>query len=281
MFCVAAFSSCTKSILIRPSDAAFVEAQAKLACTAELVAAATVSEPERQLFMQAESFYRYRFEPPARSPGMYIAQAAAVAAELPALQAFSGSLDLNDLKLKAYDGAVHLWESLLMRFPRTRLRPLTLYRLGWAYRSTGVSGLPREDGDEAFRELLSIDQQIVPPRLVADALHAPWKSKDAASAWSVIPGAAHFYVGEYKNGSIRLAVALAAAVAILWPTVKAVRRRDELTWQHDWPLLVSGFVGFTVLSIDYTSSYEDAMRAVVDFNEYQEQVFRARHPDEP
>ncbi len=231
--------------------------------------------------MQAESFYRYRFEPPSRSAGMYVAQAAAVAVELPALQAFSGSLDLNDLKLKAYDGAVQLWESLLARFPSTPLRPLTLYRLGWAYRSSGISGLPRESGDDAFRELLSSRNMDVPRVLVEDALATPWKSKSKAAAWSAIPGAAHLYVGEVRNGSIRLGVAMLAATAILWPTVIAFRRRSELAWQHDWPLLVSGFVGFTVLSIDYTSSYEDAMRAVVDFNEHQERAFRHRHPEEP
>src|SRR6266581_3372486 len=55
--------------------------------------------------------------------------------------------------VRAVDGAVQIWETLLERYPRSPLRPLTLYRLGWAYHSVAASGFPRDSGDQAFDEL--------------------------------------------------------------------------------------------------------------------------------
>jgi hypothetical protein len=170
---------------------------------------------------------------------------------------------------------------LLHQHPQTPLRAFALYRLGWAYRNAGVSGLPREDGDAAFRELLA-HEPVWPSRaLVEQARSTPWKSKGSAAAWSLLPGAGQIYVGEIASGIARLSVALASAAAILVPTVIGFQRRNELSWKHDWPLLVSGTAGVIALSIDYTLSYQDAIRAVVDFNERREQAFELAHPDAP
>jgi len=145
-----AATGCAGSVLIRPDDATFGGAQARLGSTTVLIDQEQPPPAERWLFLQAESYYRYRFEFPPRSALSYVAQAAAATTDFPAFQALAGSLDLLDLRLKSYDGAVQMWETLLARYPQSRLRPLTLYRLGWAYRSSGVAGFPRGSGDEAF-----------------------------------------------------------------------------------------------------------------------------------
>src|SRR4051794_7893338 len=116
---IGALSACAPSTLIKPGDTSYLHARARIRRTATRLESIAPSDDERDMFMQAESFYRYRFDPPPRSPGTYIAQIAAVAAELPALQALSGSLDLNEFRLKAYDGAVQLWESLLLQYPKS------------------------------------------------------------------------------------------------------------------------------------------------------------------
>ncbi len=231
--------------------------------------------------MQAEGFYRYRFEFPRRSFGVHLAQIAAVTVELPALQALAGSLDLVDLRLKMSDAAVQLWETLLLEHPGTTLRPLTLYRLGWAYRSVGVSGFPRESGDEAF-DVVAREQPGTPlAALALDAKRSPWKSKDTATGWSILPGLGQMYVGEYANGGARLAIALAAMAMIITPIAVAYSRRDDLSWGRDWPLLATGLGGLIVLSIDYTLAYQDVMRGVVQFNERAESAFASAHPDGP
>src|SRR5436190_525598 len=135
-------AGCGSSVLIRRDDAIFTAAQARLVATAARIEGEKASQEERALFLQAESLYRYRFQPPRRGALAYLAEGAAAIADLPALQSLAGSLDLSDLRLRTYDGAVQLWETLLERHPGTTLRPLTLYRLGWAYRSVGASGLP-------------------------------------------------------------------------------------------------------------------------------------------
>jgi hypothetical protein len=39
--------------------------------------------------------------------------------------------------------------------------------------------------------------------------------------------------------------------------------------------------GLIVLNVDYTLSYQDAMRGVVEFNDRVEADFEARHPEAP
>ena len=208
-------------------------------------------------------------------------QAAAVAFDFPALQAVAGSLDLIDLRLKTSDGAVHLWETLLDHHPQTELRPLTLYRLGWAYRSSGATGFPREAGDEAFAELIAIYPNSRFSPLAAQARSSPWKSKDTATGLSIVPGLGQMYVGEHMSGTIRLAVALAAVALIAVPVYIGYQRRDDLSWGRDWPLVVTGLGGIILLSIDYTTAYQDALRGVVEWNERAEASFEKQHADAP
>ncbi len=278
---VIAATGCAGSVLMRPDDATFGGAQARLVATAVLIDQEQPPPAERWLYLQAESYYRYRFEFPPRSALSYVAQAAAATTDFPAFQALAGSLDLLDLRLKSYDGAVQMWETLLARYPQSRLRPLTLYRLGWAYRSSGVAGFPRTSGDEAFDLLVKEDPGSELSRLATEAKATPWKSKGTATGLSVVPGFGQFYVGERLNGTVRLAVALAAVAAVVLPSVVAYQRRSDLSWGRDWPLFASALGGLIVLNIDYTTAYEDALRGVVQWNERTESRFLDAHPDAP
>src|SRR4051794_9684718 len=118
---------CASSVLIDRDDATFASAQRRLIATAERVDRERAGPEERLLFLQGEGFYRYRFAAPPRGAAGYLAQGAAAMMDFPAMQALAGSLDLADLRLRAYDGSVQLWETLLQRHPDTVLRPLTLY----------------------------------------------------------------------------------------------------------------------------------------------------------
>ena len=246
---MAAACGCTTSALIRPDDPVFARATTRMERTITEVEATGGASAERSLFLQAEAFYRYRFEPPRRGGTSFLAEAAAAITDFPALQSLAGSLDLVDLRLRSADGAVQLWETLLQRYPNSPLRPLTLYRLGWAYRNVGAAGLPRESGDEAFKELLRAGTPAPIAAILPAARATPSKSKGTAARWSLIPGLGQFYVGEPVNGSVRLAMALAATAAIVTPAVIGFERGSDLTFKHDWPLLARGLV---VLSIDYT-----------------------------
>src|SRR6266446_8063320 len=234
---VAGACGCTTSALIRRDDPVFAHATTRMERTISEVDATGGTPAERSLFLQAEAFYRYRFEPPRRGGTSFLAEAAAAITDFPALQSLAGSLDLVDLRLRAADGAVQLWETFLQRYPNSQLRPLTLYRLGWAYRNVGAAGLPRASGDEAFEELLRSGAPAPIAAIVPAALATPWKSKGTAARWSLIPGLGQMYVGEPVNGSVRLAIALAATAAIVTPVVICFERGYDLTFKHDWTLL--------------------------------------------
>ncbi|MEP6652379.1 MAG: hypothetical protein ABJA82_03415 [Myxococcales bacterium] len=208
-------------------------------------------------------------------------EVAAAITDFPALQSIAGSLDLLDLRLRSSDAAVQLWETFLIKYPGSVLRPLTLYRLGWAYRNSGAAGLPRKSGDEAFNALVAEARTEPLANLALKAREIPWKSKDSAAAWSVVPGLGQFYVGDKLSGASRLAIALVALAAIAVPVYVGYTRRTGLAWDRDWPLLAAGVGGLVVLSIDYTASYEDAMRRLVLFNERAEAAFEDAHPDAP
>jgi hypothetical protein len=231
------------------------------------------------MFLQAESMFRYRFAPPGKSFAAYAAQAAASAIDLPVLDSFAGALDLYSLRIRSDDGAVHIWETLLARHPTTPLRPLVLYRLGWAYRSSLASGLPGST-ELAFDELATRTDSPLAP-LAAEAVRVPWKSQGTATALSIVPGLGQIYTGETGNGAVRLAVALAAATAVIVPSALAYERRRDLSLRRDWPLLTTGIAGAIILTIDYSSSYQDALRAVVMYNEAREAEFEDRHPTAP
>lgn len=278
---VAVTAGCSAPLLVRRDDATFVAAQERLARTEQVIEELRPPAADRQLFLQAEAFYRYRYAPVPRGLLSNLAQAGAAVIELPVLQALAGALDLMELRLKTYDGAVHLWETLLEQRPQTPLRALTLYRLGWAYRSAGVAGLPRESGDDAFAQLEREAPGTPLAALAGEARQVPWKSKGTATTLSLIPGAGQFYVGEYGNGLTRLAIGLAATALVVVPAVVAYHRRDDLTWSRDWPLLAAGIGGVILLSIDITAAYQDAMRGVVQWNERMEAAFQASHPGAP
>ena len=273
--------ACSPSVVIRPDDPAFARARERLDHTRATVEANTAPPDDKLRFLQAESFYRYRFAFPRRGLGAHLAQAAAVVVELPAFQSLAGSLDLLDLRLRSYDAATQLWESLLAERPTTPLRPLLLYRLGWSYRNTSVAGLPRESGDEAFDLLIHDDPTSPLADLARAAKTVPWKSKDRATGLSLVPGLGQMYVGEYLNGGVRLGIALAAVAMIVAPAVIAYGRRDDLSWGNDWPLLATGLGGLFVLSLDYTTAYQDALRGVVQFNERAEEAFERDHATAP
>jgi hypothetical protein len=265
---------CSSSVVLPANDDAFNYAQTRLERTAAIVEAAPPAE--RAAFMQAEAVYRYRFLTDGRGTAAVLAEAAAAITDLPVFQSYAGALDLVALRYQSADAATQLWETFLARHPNSMLHPLALYRLGWSYRSVGISGLPRSS-DEAF-------DALAPTTLanLANEAHAVrWKSKDVATSLSLIPGLGQLYVGETGSGVARLAVALAAAAAIITPAIVSLSHPSELTWKHDWPLLVSATAGVIVLSFDYTSSYEDAGRAVVRFNERAERRFEALHPEAP
>jgi hypothetical protein len=274
-------SACSTSALIRQGDPTFDEAQDRLERTVQIVDELNPPPSERNLFLQGESFYRYRFEPPPEGAAPYLAETAAAITDFPAFQSLAGSLDLLDLRYRADDSAIQLWETLLTRHPETPLKSLTLYRLGWAYRNAGATGLPRESPDSAFDQLLKEDPDSPLAGLAREAKSVPWKSKATATKWSLIPGLGQMYIGETGNGLVRLGVAAAALAAVIAPVYIGFRRGSDLTWNHDWPLLAAGLGGVIVLSLDYTSSYENAVRGVVLWNERAEADFNHRHPDAP
>jgi hypothetical protein len=278
---VAGSTGCTTSALIPDGDATQARAMDRLERTATTVTTSGAPVREQLAFLQAESLYRYRFSPEKRGAASVAAEAAAAATDLPILQSLSGTLDVMDLRLRSADGAVQLWETFLRRHPQSTLKPLALYRLGFAYRNTIASGLPRDSGDEAFDELARLGGPAPLLNAAAEARCASWKSKQAAATWSLVPGLGQFYVHEYGSGVARLAVALASAAAIIVPLIVAADRASDLTWKHDWPLLVSGTAGLVVLSFDYTSSYEDALRGAVQWNEREEAKFEDEHPQVP
>ena len=268
-------------MLIPADDATFVRAQHRLEATAARVEALKPPAQERALFMQAEGFYQYRFAPPSRGGVSYLGELGAAVTDFPVLQSFSGSLDLRELRLRSTDAAIQLWETLLAQQPKTVLRPLALYRLGWAYPTSDVLGLPRKTGSEAFDDLLAEAPGTNLAKLAREARAVPMKRKGTAAAWSVVPGLGQFYVGEKLSGTIRLGIALASLAAVVVPVYVGYQRRAELTWQRDWPLLAASVGGLIVLSFDYTTSYEDAMRGVVEWNERAEASFEEAHPDAP
>ena len=248
--------------------------------TADRMKSSPASEAERAIFMQAEAFHDYRYSPSSPSGWTYLAQVAAATTDFPGFQSLAGSLDLMTLRLQAGDGAVLLWETLLDHYPDSSVKPLALYRLGWAYRNTSVEGLPR-DSDRAFETLLRDfpDSEWAP--FAKEALLVPRKLKSTATTLSLIPGMGQGYTGHWGKGAARLSIAAAALAMVVAPAIEAYQRQQELSVIKDWPLLLTGLAGLVVLSVDYTQAYQEAVKGVVEFNEAKEDEFDASHPGAP
>jgi hypothetical protein len=277
---LALVAGCSHSVLIHRDDASYRRAIDHLQRTRKLVAASLAPDEDQAIFLQAEGFFRYRFASPGRSVGSYLAQGTAAIINLPVLDSLAGSLDLYSLRVRTNDAAVQLWETLLVRDPSTTLRPLALYRLGWAYRSSIASGFPGSS-ERAFGELTAKYAGSPLAALAVEARNLPWKSQASATAWSIVPGLGQMYAGEVGNGAVRLSIALAAAAMIIVPSVLAYERGSDLSFEHDWPLIVIAVAGASTLAIDYSTSFQDAQRAVLEFNERQEAAFEDRRPEAP
>ena len=266
----------TTSVLIRQGDQTFSKAQRQLQRTEKEVDEFKPEPSERSLFLQAEGFYQYRFSPSEKSTGKYFAEAAASITDFPGFQSLAGSLDMDDLRFRASDSAVQIWETLLELHPQTKLRPLTLYRLGWAYRNVGAQGLPRSSPDEAFDELIKDQPSSSLAAFAQEAKAIPWKSKETGATRSLIPGFGQIYLGETRNGLVRLGIAVAALVAAAAPVYAAAHG------DHNSSLgVAAGVGGLIVLSFDFTSSYEATMRGVVQWNERVESEFNLANPSAP
>jgi hypothetical protein len=92
----------------------------------------------------------------------------------------------------------------------------------------GAAGFPSKSGAEAFVQLRREYPDSPLSILAASAQGLEWKSKDAATGWSVVPGRGQVYVGRYRQGSVHLLVALAAGTMMVAPLVVAYERRNAL-----------------------------------------------------
>ena len=267
--------ACARSPLIRPDDAEFRDAQQRLAATQEQARRDASSPAESALFLQAESFYRYRWSISSLHDGRsYALQTVAAALDFGPFSALASTNGVGDLRLQAYDGAAQLYEAHLAAYPHGGLAPLSLWRLGWAYRAGQSEGFPRNT-DDVFAELIKRNDPLLSP-LAAEARATPWRSQDTAVALSILPGLGQIYAGETLNGIVRMVLAAGFATLFAVPLIQAVNQ-DSLGWKRiAWS--TAGFIGLQVI---YTTSFQDAQRAALDFDEREEAAFMAAHPQAP
>lgn len=254
-------------------DAKFTAAEQHLADSVNRLAAPTTLAPDEVLFLQAESFYFYRTELRGPGAGSYLAQAAAAFTDFAALNVLAASQGPLELRLRAYDGAARLYSTLSTRYPESALRPMALYRLGWACRSASDESC---GSDESFQALWRAYPGSALAERAREAARVPSKSLGAATAWSILPGAGQLYVGEVLNGTVRLSVAAGFGALTLVPIITMVSER-----KFGWLPTALSFLGLVGLQVTYTTSYQDAQRAVLDFNERQEAAFEAAHAGPP
>jgi len=268
-------SCATESVLVHHDDVTFSKAQYHLQHIEKMLDQFNPPPAERRLFMQAEGFYQYRFAPPKKSSAKYLAEAASAVTDFPGFQSLAGSLDMADLRYRAPDSAVQLWETLLKQHPNTPLKPLTLYRLGWAYRNVGAQGLPRSSS-KAFDALIQQQPHSQWSMLAENAKEVPYKSKEEAGFRSIIPGMGQLYLGETQSGLSRLGIAIAGLIAVAVPVYAAAHGNHRSLLST-----AVGLGGLIVLSFDFTNSYEDAIHGVVRWNERAESEFQHRYPTAP
>jgi len=270
-------TSCsTESVLIHHDDATFSKAQKHFQKMGKELDKINPPLAERNIFLQAEGFYQYRFSPPKKSSAKYLAEAASAITDFPGFQSLAGSLDMEDLRFRASDSAVQLWETLLKKYPNTTLKPITLYQLGWAYRNVGAQGLPRSSPDEAFNELIKEEPNSKWAKLAIDAKKVPYKTKEEAGFRSLIPGMGQMYLGETQSGFTRLGIAIAGLIAVAVPVYNAAHGHHNALSST-----ALGLGGLIILSFDFTNSYEDAIHGVVQWNERAESEFQRTHRNAP
>lgn len=264
--------TCAPSPLLRRDDPVFARGNDNLRADASRISHVEFSS-EQSLYLQAQAFDRYRFDL-SRPRGVlsYLVQIAAAATDFAPLQVLAGSQGIFELRLRAYDGAAQLYEAQLARFPDGSLAPAALYRLGWVYRSTTTEGFPRGP-TEAWDELTRRFPSSPEASLAHLGAQAPWKSQDAATLWSILPGAGQIYVGETLNGIVRLVVAAAFTALAILPIATLIQDR-----RLEWVPVVLSTAGLIGLQVCYTTAYQDAQRATLEFNEREEQRFEAAHP---
>lgn len=274
-------SGCATASHPLATDPTFQAAQSRLALTSARVRGSGANASDQALFMQAEAFYQYRYGFTHPRPLGYLAELAAAVTDFPAFQSVAGALDLGELRLRGSDGAIQLWQALLDQSPDSPLRDLTLYRLAWASRNSGLSGSNGLSPKARFEALRKIALDSDWDRLAQEAETVPWRSKSTATSLSLLPGLGQAYVGQYYSAGSRFTVALGALAMILVPVTVAFTRNQDLNWGRDWPLLAVGLGGAVVLNLDYTLSYQDALRQTLRFNEVEEANFLRQHPNAP
>ena len=272
--CVACLAGCAPSALIRPDDPVFRDGEARLTRAMQTLPPAPA--PERTLYLQAESFFHERSElVRPRGAFGYGLEIAAAATDFAPLSTAAASENLLQVRLQAYNGAAQLYEQLLAEYPNSALRPLALYHLGWAYRNTTAEGFPRTSA-QAFAGVTQAEPSSPLVPLAKEAAAVPWKSPDTAAMFSLLPGGGQLYVGETLNGSIRLGIAVGFAALALVPAIHLIQQQ-----KFQWLPAVLSALGVIGLEVTYSTSFEDAQRAVLQFNERQEHTFELAHPDAP
>ncbi len=264
---------CATTSPLRTAAPRFAEAEQHLRESVGRFTSPKVLAPDELLFLQAESFFHYRFElKRARSVGSYLAQAVAASTDFAPLTVLAASQGLFELRLRAYDGAAQLYSALVSEHPQSPLRPSALYRLGWACRSTSSDGFPCSS-EGSFGALVREYAGSPLAPLARHAVRVPAKSLGRATMWSILPGAGQIYVGEALNGTVRLSVAAGFGALAALPILGMVR-----AGRFEWLPAALSLAGIVGLQVTYTTSYQDVQRAVLDFNERQEAAFEAEHP---
>lgn len=263
--------ACATSPLIRPGDRDFDRARTRLDVTASRVL--DKADPETTLFLQAESLYRDRFGLRLHGARSLAEQVVAATIDFGPLAVLAANNGIADLRLLAYDGAAQLYEAQLSRYPQGRLAQLGLYRLGWAYRSIALDDWPR-GSDASFAEAEKRGGEL--GQLAQEARRQPWKSQSTAVGLSVLPGLGQIYTGETGNGVVRMILAAGFLALAVLPAVAAVRDGNASLLRVG--LSTAGFVG---LQVSYTTAYQDAQRASLEFNERAEAAFEDAHPSAP
>ena len=275
-------SGCAPSVLLKQEDPIFDYASERLQKDLGRVAAAPfdsspiVNVPaDKALFIQAESFYWYRFSLPQPSARALATKALAAATDFAPMSVWAASTEMNQLRMQSYNGATQLYEHLVERYPNSDLKPFALYRLGWAYRNVGIEGFSR-NGNDALEELVAEYPSSPFAPFAKQVMQIPFKTQEKAAAWSLIPGAGQMYVGECKLGVIHLSIATTFAAMAAIPPIVMVQKQNL-----SWVGLGISAVGVIGLQVTYTIAYEDAQHRAITFNERQEREFENRHPEAP